>query len=43
MTTQTFSRYLSDQAVAHSEMLPVMLAGYYTRHNTYDIDRAAGR
>jgi signal transduction histidine kinase len=35
-TAQTFSRYLSDQAAAHSEMLPVMLAGYYTRHGTWD-------
>lgn len=45
VTTQTFSRYLSDQAAAHSEMLPVMLAGYYTRHGGWegvqpDIDQA---
>lgn len=44
-TAQTFSRYLSDQAAAHSEMLPVMLAGYYTGHGAWegvqpDIDRA---
>ena len=35
-TSQTFSRYLSDQASAHSEMLPVMLAGYYTAHGTWE-------
>ena len=35
-TSQTFSRYLSDQAGAHSEMLPVMLAGYYTAHGTWE-------
>jgi len=35
-TSQTFSRYLSDQAAAHSEMLPVMLAGYHTAHGTWD-------
>ena len=45
MTAQTFSRYLSDQAAAHSEMLPVMLAGYYAWHDTWegvqpDIDQA---
>ena len=35
-TSQTFSRYLSDQAATHSEMLPVMLAGYYSAHGTWD-------
>ena len=35
-TSQTFSRYLSDEADAHSEMLPVMLAGYYSEHGTWD-------
>ena len=45
-TARTFSRYLSDQAAAHSEMLPVMLAGYYAGHGTWegvqpDIDQAS--
>jgi two-component system, OmpR family, sensor histidine kinase BaeS len=35
-TSQTFSRYLNDQAAAHNEMLPVMLAGYHTEHGTWD-------
>ncbi len=35
-TAQTFSRYLSDQSTTHSEMLPVMLAGYYTAHGAWD-------
>lgn len=35
VTTETFSRYLSSQATAHSEMLPVMLTGYYTRHGSW--------
>lgn len=35
-TRQTFSRYLSDQAAAHSEMLPVMLSGYYTEQGSWD-------
>ena len=35
-TRQTFSRYLSDQAAAHSEMLPVMLSGYYTERGSWD-------
>ena len=34
-TARTFSRYLSDQAVAHAQMLPVMLAGYYAGHGTW--------
>jgi len=45
-TSETFSRYLSDQAGTHSEMLPVMLSGYYTAHGTWegvqpDIDEAS--
>jgi signal transduction histidine kinase len=45
-TSQTFSRYLSDQAGTHSEMLPVMLSGYYTAHGTWagvqpNIDQAS--
>jgi two-component system, OmpR family, sensor histidine kinase BaeS len=35
-TSQTFSHYLNDQAAAHNEMLPVMLAGYHTEHGTWD-------
>lgn len=35
-TSQTFSRYLNDQAAAHNEMLPVMLAGYHTEHGSWD-------
>jgi len=35
-TAQTFSHYLSDQAAAHSEMLPVMLAGYQSRYGSWD-------
>ena len=35
-TTQTFTRYLSDQSGIHSEMLPVMLTGYYTAQGTWD-------
>jgi len=35
-TSQTFSRYLNDQAAAHNEMLPVMLAGYHTEHQTWE-------
>jgi two-component system sensor histidine kinase BaeS len=35
-TTQTFSRYLNDQAQTHTEMLPVMLAGYYSAHGSWD-------
>ena len=36
LTAQTFSRYLNDQAAAHNEMLPVMLAGYHTEHGTWE-------
>ena len=35
-TAQTFSRYLDDEAAAHAEMLPVMLAGYYAAHGTWE-------
>jgi two-component system, OmpR family, sensor histidine kinase BaeS len=35
-TTQTFTRYLSNQSGVHSEMLPVMLTGYYTAQGTWD-------
>lgn len=34
-TDRTFSRYLSDQATVHGEMLPVMLAGYYARQGNW--------
>jgi len=36
VTTQTFSRYLSAQAASHSEMLPVMLTGYYARNGSWE-------
>jgi len=36
VTAHTFSRYLSEQANAHNQMFPVMLAAYYTRHGTWD-------
>ncbi|MEA3336784.1 MAG: hypothetical protein U9R25_12795 [Chloroflexota bacterium] len=35
VTAQTFSRYLSAQAASHSEMLPVMLTGYYARNGSW--------
>ena len=35
VTAQTFSLYLSTQAAAHSEMLPVMLTGYYARNGSW--------
>ncbi len=35
-TTQTFTRYLSDQSNVHSEMLPVMLTGFYTANGAWD-------
>jgi two-component system sensor histidine kinase BaeS len=35
VTAQTFSLYLSNQAAAHSEMLPVMLTGYYARNGSW--------
>jgi signal transduction histidine kinase len=35
-TGTTFSRYLTDQALVHSEMLPVMLAGYYAQRGTWE-------
>lgn len=36
VTAQTFSRYLNDQAASHSEMLPVMLTGYYARNGSWE-------
>lgn len=35
VTAQTFSLYLNNQAAAHSEMLPVMLTGYYARNGSW--------
>ncbi len=35
-TAQTFSRYLSDQSLIHSRMLPLMLASYYVENKTWD-------
>jgi len=35
ITAKTFSSYLSSQAAAHSEMLPVMLTGYYINNNSW--------
>lgn len=34
-TRSTFSRYLSDQALVHSAMLPVMLAGYHAQQGSW--------
>lgn len=36
VTGRTFSQYLRDQAATHSEMLPVMLAGYYTKSGSWE-------
>ncbi len=36
ITAKTFSSYLSSQAAAHSEMLPVMLTGYYVNNNSWE-------
>ncbi|GIQ69645.1 two-component sensor histidine kinase [Xylanibacillus composti] len=36
MTEQTFSRYLAEQTEMHGEMLPVMLAGQYSRNGNWD-------
>jgi len=36
VTAQTFSLYLANQAAAHSEMLPVMLTGYYARNDSWE-------
>ncbi len=36
ITAQTFSSYLSNQAASHSEMLPVMLTGYYIRNGSWE-------
>ncbi|GAB4198351.1 MAG: ATP-binding protein [Roseiflexaceae bacterium] len=35
-TEQTFSRYLSDQSLIHSRMLPLMLSSYYVENKTWD-------
>lgn len=35
VTAQTFSLYLDKQIAAHSEMLPVMLTGYYARNGSW--------
>jgi len=35
ITAKTFSSYLSNQAASHSEMLPVMLTGYYIRNGSW--------
>jgi two-component system sensor histidine kinase BaeS len=34
-TAQTFSRYLSDQASTHTQMLPTMLASYHAEHGSW--------
>ena len=36
VTAETFSRYLSNQAASHSEMLPMMLMGYYTSNGSWE-------
>lgn len=36
ITSRTFSTYLSSQAASHSEMLPVMLTGYYINNGSWD-------
>lgn len=36
VTAQTFSRYLSAQSASHSEMLPLMLTGYYARNGSWE-------
>jgi signal transduction histidine kinase len=46
VTAQTFSRYLSNQTAAHSQMLPVMLTGYYAKNGSWagvqpDLNEAA--
>lgn len=35
ITARTFSTYLSSQAASHSEMLPVMLTGYYINNGSW--------
>jgi len=35
-TAQTFSRYLSDQASTHTQMLPTMLASYHAEHGSWE-------
>jgi len=36
ITARTFSSYLSGQAASHSEMLPVMLTGYYINNGSWE-------
>lgn len=36
ITARTFSTYLSSQAASHSEMLPVMLTGYYINNGSWE-------
>ena len=36
ITASTFSTYLSSQAASHSEMLPVMLTGYYINNGSWE-------
>lgn len=36
VTERTFSQYLRDQAAIHSEMMPMMLAGYYDQSGSWD-------
>ncbi|MDA3940210.1 MAG: ATP-binding protein [Spirochaetia bacterium] len=36
ITSRTFSTYLSSQAASHSEMLPVMLTGYYINNGSWE-------
>jgi two-component system, OmpR family, sensor histidine kinase BaeS len=35
-TAQTFSRYLSDQASTHTQMLPTLLASYHAQHGSWE-------
>lgn len=35
-TSQTFSRYISEQSSTHSRMLPVMLAGYFSEQHSWE-------
>jgi two-component system, OmpR family, sensor histidine kinase BaeS len=36
ITSRTFSAYLSSQAASHSEMLPVMLTGYFINNGSWE-------
>jgi signal transduction histidine kinase len=36
ITSRTFSTYLSSQSASHSEMLPVMLTGYYINNGSWE-------